>query len=111
MGGTDFEVTTAALRSAAAGLGDHADAADRIAASARSAEVETLSWGALGLSLGLYAGYTAARTGAERSIGEVRSFLSAARAAVEASARDYDAADAMAARLFVGIESTLEGGS
>ncbi len=80
-------------------------------AAARSADVDTVSWGALGLALGLYDGYSSARSSAHRSIGEVRSFLTAARAAVEASARDYDAADQAATELFTTITSTLADGS
>ncbi|HEY8301573.1 MAG TPA: type VII secretion target [Jatrophihabitans sp.] len=106
-----FHVTTAALRSVAGGLGEHADTAGAIAGKARAAEVDTISWGALGLGLGLHDGYASARTSADRSIGEVQAFLTAARTAVEASARDYDAADEAAAGLFSGISSTTDGGS
>jgi uncharacterized protein YukE len=109
MSSNQFEVTTAALRTAAGSLGDHADTAGKIAEQARAADVDTASWGALGLGLGLYAGYSAARAGADRSIGEVQSFLTDAKAAVESSARDYDEADGAAGQMFGSIHSGLEG--
>lgn len=103
-----FEVTTASLRSVAAALDGHADTAGTIADQARAADLDTKSWGALGLGLGLYAGYISARSSADRSIGEVKSFLADARTAVQSSARDYDEADAAAARMFAAIESAID---
>lgn len=103
-----FEVTTATLRSVAGSLGGHADTAGRIAEKAADADVDTKSWGALGLGLGLYAGYTSARSSAERSIAEVKSFLTDAHTAVESSARDYDEADAAGGRMFSSIHSGMD---
>lgn len=105
-----FEVTTEILRVTAGTLGDHADAAGRIADKTKAADVDTRSWGALGLSLGLYAGYTSARDGADHSIGEVKSFLTDAKAALENTARDYDEADRAGGTLFADLESGLAGG-
>ena len=111
MTSNDFDVAITSLRTVGAALGDHAATADAIATAARAADVDTVSWGALGLALGLHDGYTSARTSAVRSLGEVRSFLAAAGAAVESSARDYAAADQAAATLFTGIGHDLDGGS
>lgn len=108
MSGDQFEVTTAALRSIAGRLGGHADTAGQIAATAAEADVDTKSWGALGLGLGLYAGYTSARSSADRSIAEVRSFLTDAQTAVESSARDYDQADEAGGTMFSSIHSGMD---
>jgi len=108
MGASDaFEVNTATLRGVANQLGGKADEADTIAQKAKSADVATHSWGLLGLSLGLYANYTSARNTADRSIGEVKAFLGKAETAVNDTARDYDDADAAAAKLFAAIERNL----
>ena len=61
MTANQFEVTTATLRSVAGTLGDRSDTATQIGGKAKDADVDTKSWGALGLGLGLYAGYTSAR--------------------------------------------------
>ena len=105
-----FEVTTESLRATAGTLGDRADTAAQIADKAKAADVDTKSWGALGLSLGLYAGYTSARDNADRSIGEVKTFLTDAKTALENTARDYDEADRAGDVLFADIESGLTGG-
>jgi hypothetical protein len=107
MAGDQFEVATGSVRATAEVLGDRADAARRIAGKAAAADVDTKSWGLLGLSLGLYAGYSAARDSADGSIGAVGSFLTDAKSALEATARDYDAADRAGRALFADIESDL----
>jgi hypothetical protein len=105
-----FEVTTSTLRTVAGTLGDHADTAGQIGDKARDADVETQSWGGLGLGLGLYEGYTSARTSAQHSLAEVRSFLTDAKTAVESSARDYDEADRAGGQLFGDISDAMGGG-
>lgn len=111
MTSSSFEVSTATLRTVAGRLGDHADTAGRIGDRARDADVDAKSWGGLGLGLGLYAGYTSARTSAQHSVGEVRSFLTDAKTALESSARDYDEADRAAAQLFSDIADGMGGGA
>jgi uncharacterized protein YukE len=108
MTGNQFEVTTATLRSVAGSLGDRADTAAQIGDQAEAADVDTKSWGALGLGLGLYANYTSARTGADRSIAEVRAFLTDAKTALESTARDYDDADQAGGHLFTTIHNGIE---
>ena len=110
MAGDEFEVTTQSLRATAGSFGDRADTAAQIADKAEAADVDAKSWGALGLSLGLYAGYTSARGSADRSIGEVRTFLTDAGAALQNTARDYDEADRAGGTLFADIETGLTGG-
>jgi len=100
MTGNHFEVTTATLRSVAGTLGDRADTAAQIGDKATAADVDTKSWGVLGLGLGLYANYTSARNSADRSIAEVTAFLTDAKTALESTARDYDDADQAGGRLF-----------
>ena len=107
----EFEVTTESLRATAGTFGDRADTADRIAGKAEAADVDTKSWGALGLSLGLYSGYTAARDSADRSIGEVKAFLTDTKSALENTARDYDEADRAGGTIFSDIESGLGDGA
>lgn len=99
-----FQVTTATLRSVAGTFADRADEAGQIADKAKQADVDTKSWGLLGLGLGLYAGYTSARNAADHSIGEVKSFLTDAKAALESTARDYDEADQAGGQLFGDID-------
>lgn len=106
-----FQVHTPTLRSVAARLGDRADTAGAISDKAKEADVDEKSWGALGLGLGLYSGYTSARTSADRSIGEISSFLTDARSALEASARDYDEADQAGGQLFGTIHDRMSGGA
>ena len=103
----EFEVTTAALRAVAGRLGDRSDTAARIGDKARAADVDTASWGALGLGLGLYTDYTSARTSADHSIAEVTAFLTDARTALESTARDYDDADRAGGQLFTTIHNGL----
>jgi len=107
MSGDQFEVTTASLRSVASAFGDRAAESTEIANKAREADVDTKSWGLLGLGLGLYAGYTSARNTADRSIGEVTSFLTDAKTALENTARDYDEADRAAGQMFGDIDKAL----
>ncbi len=107
MSQSQFEVTTAALRSAAASLGDRGDTATQIGVKAKGADVDTKAWGALGFGLGLYTGYTAVRDCADRSIAEVSSFLADAKSALAATARDYDEADQAGGQLFSAIHDGL----
>jgi uncharacterized protein YukE len=109
MTGNQFEVTTSTLRSVAAQLGDRSDTATQIGGKAKEADVDTKSWGALGLGLGLYAGYTSARTSADHSIAEVQAFLSDAKNALESTARDYDEADRAGEQLFTTIHDGMGG--
>ena len=109
MAGDKFEVTTESLRATADTLGDRAATAAQIADKATAADVGARSWGALGLSLGLYAGYTSARESADRSIGEVKTFLADAGAALQNTARDYDEADRAGGAIFADIGSGLTG--
>jgi uncharacterized protein YukE len=109
MSGDRFEVTTGVLRSLAGTYGDRADTAGRIADRATAADVEARSWGLLGQSLGLYSGYTTARAGADRSIGEIKTFLTDLRTALTNTARDYDRADRAAAQLFDSIGKGIVG--
>jgi len=104
-----FEVTTGVLRSLAGTYGDRADTAGQIADKATAADVETRSWGLLGRSLGLYSGYTSARAGADRSIGEIKTFLTDLGTALTNTARDYDHADRSAAQLFDTIGKGMVG--
>lgn len=106
-----FEVTPSILRSVAGNVGEQAATADRINARAQAADVDTKSWGALGLGLGLYAGYTSMRSSADRSIAEVRSFLQHATSALQSTARDYEEADHAGAQLFSAIRDRMGGGS
>jgi hypothetical protein len=106
-----FEVTTATLRSVAGTLGDRAEDSSQLADKAKEADVDTKSWGLLGLSLGLYAGYTTARDTADHSIGEVTAFLTDARTALQSTARDYDAADRSGGELFGDIAQAMDGGA
>jgi hypothetical protein len=99
------------LRSVAAGLGDRAADAHQIADKAKDADVDTKSWGLLGLGLGLYAGYTSARDTANRSIAEVGSFLTDAQSALQNTARDYDDADRSGSTLFDGIADGMGRGN
>ncbi len=108
MSQSQFEVTTAALRSAAARLGGRGDTAEQIGTKAKGADVDTKAWGALGLGLGLYAGYTSARDSADRSIAQVSSFLADARSALQATARDYDEADQAGGQLFSAVHDGLD---
>jgi hypothetical protein len=107
MAGEQFQVTTATLRSVAGQLGDAGDEAGRIADRAKDADVETKSWGLLGLGLGLYAGYTSARDTANGSIGKVKTFLADAERALQNTARDYDDADKAGGQLFGTIHAEL----
>jgi hypothetical protein len=107
MSGDQFVVTTGVIRSVAATYGDQAATAGRIADKATAADVETKSWGLLGQSLGLYAGYTTARAGADCSIGEIKSFLTDIATALTNCARDYDEADRSAAQLFESVGESL----
>ena len=109
MTGNQFEVTTATLRSVAGSLGDRSDTVAKIGERAKDADVDTKAWGALGLGLGLYAGYTSARNSADHSIAEVGSFLSDAKAALESTARDYDEADRAGGQLFTSIHDGMGG--
>jgi DNA-binding protein YbaB/uncharacterized protein YukE len=109
MSGNDFEVTTATLRSVAGSFGDRADTAGQIGDRAKDADVDTKAWGALGLGLGLYAGYTSARDSADRSIAEVTTFLTDAKAALESTARDYDEADRSGGQMFAAIHDGMGG--
>lgn len=102
-----FEVATATLRAVAGQFGDRADEAGKIADKAGEADVDTKSWGLLGLSLGMYAGYTSARSTADESIGKVRTFLTDAQSALSATADDYDAADHNGGQLFDTIQKGL----
>jgi uncharacterized protein YukE len=111
MSGDQFEVTTASLRSAAGTLGDRAEEARQLAEKANDANVDTKSWGLLGLGLGLYSGYTSARDTANHSIGEVTSFLSDAQTALQSTARDYDDADHAGGKLFGTISDGMGGAS
>lgn len=111
MTGNEFHVHTDTLRSVAGMLGDRGQEASRLAQQANDADVDTKSWGLLGLGLGLYAGYTSARDTANHSIGEVTAFLQHARTALQSTARDYDEADAAGGKLFAGIDSELGDGS
>jgi hypothetical protein len=111
MSADQFEVTTASLRSVAAGLGERAADADQIADKAKDANVATKSWGLLGLGLGLYSGYTSARDTANRSIAEVSNFLTDAQTALQNTARDYDEADRSGGSLFDGISAGMGGGA
>jgi hypothetical protein len=111
MTSNQFEVTTASLRTAAGSLAGHAESAGQIAEHARTADVDTKAWGALGLGLGLYAGYTSARTSADRSIGEVQAFLTDAKTALQSSARDYDEADQAGGKIFDDIHKGMGGGA
>jgi hypothetical protein len=110
MTGNQFEVTTATLRSVAGTLGDRAEDSRKIAEQANDADVDTKSWGLLGLSLGLYTGYTSARDTANKSIDEVTTFLTDAQTALQGTARDYDAADQCGGRLFGDIAQGMDGG-
>jgi hypothetical protein len=110
MSGNQFEVTTATLRSVASALGDRAEQSRQIADKADEADVDTKSWGLLGLSMGLYAGYTSARNSANHSIGEVTAFLTDAQTALTSTARDYDEADQCGGKLFGDIDSAMGGG-
>jgi hypothetical protein len=110
MTSSQFQVTTAALRSVAGTFGDRAEDSRQLADKAKDADVDTKSWGLLGLSLGLYAGYTSARDTADHSIGEVTAFLTDAQAALQSSARDYDAADQCGGELFGDIAQGMDGG-
>jgi hypothetical protein len=110
MSGDQFQVTTATLRTVAGGLGDRAGDAQQIADKANDADVDAKSWGLLGLGLGLYSGYTSTRDTANRSIGEVRGFLTGAQTALQNTARDYDDADRSGGRLFDGIAEGMGGG-
>lgn len=109
MTGNQFEVTTATLRSVAGSLGDRSDTAAQIGDKAKEADVDTKSWGALGLGLGLYANYTSARTSADRSIAEVTAFLTDAKSALESTARDYDEADHAGGQMFTAIHDGIGG--
>lgn len=111
MSSDQFEVTTASLRAVAGTLGDRADTAGGIADHARGSDVGAKSWGALGLSIGLYSGYTSLRDSADQGIGAVQAFLSDAKAALESSARDYDEADQAGGQLFTDVGSGLGGAS
>src|SRR5579875_2773334 len=110
MSGDQFQVTTATLRTVAGDLGRRADDAQQIADKAKDAEVATHSWGLLGLSLGLYAGYTSARNTAEHSIGEVTNFLQHAQKALGDTADAYDEIDAAGKKLFGTLDSAMSGG-
>lgn len=110
MSGDQFQVTTAALRSVANGLGDRAADAKDIAQKAADADVDTKSWGLLGLGLGLYSRYTSARDTADRSIGEVGAFLDHAQSAVQSTATDYDEADQGGSTMFRTIDDRMGGG-
>lgn len=94
MGGNlQFEVATETLRSVADQFGQQSETAGQIADAAREADVDTKSWGLLGLGLGMYAQYSSARSTADGSIGEIKSFLSDAQTALQATAADYERAD------------------
>jgi uncharacterized protein YukE len=95
-----FTVTTANLRSVADALSSRAEQSRQLAGRAKDADVGTKSWGLLGLSLGLYAGYTSARDTADRSVREVTSFLTDAQTALQSTAQSYDAADQAGRQLF-----------
>lgn len=110
MSGNQFGVTTATLRSVAGTLGERAEESRQLADKAQDADVDTKSWGLLGLGLGLYSGYTSARDSANRSIGEVTSFLTDAQTALQNTARDYDEADRSGGKLFNGISEGMGGG-
>lgn len=110
MSADQFVVVTAALRAVANRFGDRADDAAAVADRARSAEVGARSWGLLGLSLGLYAGYTSARSTAEHSITQVQAFLTDAKGALQSTARDYDQADEACGQVFDTIGRTMAGG-
>jgi uncharacterized protein YukE len=111
MSGNQFGVTTATLRSVAGTLGDRAEESRQLADKAKEADVATKSWGLLGLGLGLYSGYASARDTADRSIGEVTSFLTNAQTALQSTARDYDEADQAGGQLFGTISDGMGGGA
>jgi hypothetical protein len=111
MTSSHFQVTTATLRTVAGTLGDRAEDARQLAEKAKDADVDTKSWGLLGLGLGLYGNYTSARDSADRSIGEVTAFLTHAQAALQSTARDYDAADQAGEQLFGDIDQAMGGGA
>jgi uncharacterized protein YukE len=111
MTSNQFEVTTATLRSVANTLGDRAEDSRQLADKAKDADVDTTSWGLLGLGLGLYSNYTSARDTADKSISEVTAFLTDAQAALQSTARDYDNADQCGGQLFGDIAQTMGGGA
>jgi uncharacterized protein YukE len=88
-----FVVRTATLRAVSGQMGDGAGQAEQIASAARSADVERKSWGLLGHGLGLYDRYTSARNSADKSISEIKSFLSDAQQALTKTADDYEHSD------------------
>jgi hypothetical protein len=106
-GSEHFQVTTATLRAVAGQFGGEADQAGQIADRAKEADVATESWGLLGLSLGLYAGYSSARTAADTSIGKVKTFLLDAQTALQSTARDYDETDRAGGQLFEALHKGL----
>jgi hypothetical protein len=111
MTGNQFEVTTATLRSVAGTLGDRAEDSRQLADKAKEADVDTKSWGLLGLGLGLYDNYTSVRDTADQSIGQVTSFLTDAQTALQSTARDYDDADQCGGQLFGDIGQGMDGGA
>jgi Excreted virulence factor EspC, type VII ESX diderm len=111
MTSSQFQVTTATLRTVAGTLGDRAEDSRQLAEKAKDADVDTKSWGLLGLGLGLYSNYTSARDTADKSITEVTAFLTDAQAALQSTARDYDAADQAGGQLFGDIGSAMDGGA
>jgi hypothetical protein len=111
MTSSQFQVTTATLRTVAGTLGDRAEDSRQLAEKAKDADVDTTSWGLLGLGLGLYGNYTSARDTADKSLGEVTAFLTDAQSALQSTARDYDAADQAGGQLFGDIDQSMDGGT
>jgi hypothetical protein len=99
---------TDTIRTVAGHLHERSADADFAASKARAAEVDRMSWGPLGFELGLWAEYRRARDGAERSIGEIRAFLSDAKDALHASAEDYDRWDRDTHQLLARILRSLD---
>jgi hypothetical protein len=111
MTSSEFQVTTATLRTVASTLGDRAEDSQQLSDKAKEADVDAKSWGLLGLGLGLYGNYTSARDTADQSIGQVTAFLTDARAALQSTARDYDDADQCGGQLFGDIGQSMDGGA
>lgn len=99
---------TAAIRTVAGHLNERSADADFAARKARAAEVDRLSWGPLGFELGLWTAYGRVRGSAERSIGEIREYLSDAKDALHATAESYDRWDRDTHHLFDRILRSLD---
>lgn len=104
----EFKVDTDALQGMAEKLRTQSETAAKLGQDAHAANVAPKSWGALGLTVGLFSQYTVLRDQAYTSLAKSQSYLSWMSETVRDVAVAYEAVDTGAAQSFSEIEGTLQ---